>query len=75
MKRNRFAKSCLGVSRLIVNCKNIESVNLNLQLATMRLAYQDLSKQQKQREEQLKHLDPKKAQQVERLGMGIGIRG
>jgi len=45
------------------------------QLATMRLAYQDLSKQQKKREEQLKHLDPKKAEQVERLGMGIGIRG
>jgi len=43
-------------------------------MATMRLAYQDLSKQQKQREEQLKHMDPKKAEQVERLGMGIGVR-
>lgn len=45
-----------------------------MQMVSMRLAYQDLSKQQKQREEQLKHLDPKKAQQVERLGMGIGVR-
>jgi len=57
--------------------KEIEqrAVDEEKQLATMRLAYQDLSKQQKQREEQLKRLDPKKAQQVERLGMGIGIRG
>jgi ADP-ribosylation factor GTPase-activating protein 2/3 len=44
------------------------------QMATMRLAYQDLSKQQRQREEQLKHMDPKKAEQVERLGMGLGVR-
>jgi len=44
------------------------------QMATMRLAYQDLSKQQRQREEQLKHMDPKKAEQVERLGMGVGVR-
>jgi ADP-ribosylation factor GTPase-activating protein 2/3 len=45
-----------------------------LQITSMKFAMQDLNKQQKQREEQLKHLDPKKAQQVERLGMGIGVR-
>ena len=40
-------------------------------VASMRLAYQDLSVQQKKTEERLKHVDPKKAAQVERLGMGL----
>jgi len=44
------------------------------QMASRRLAIQDLTKQQKHRDEQLKHMDPKKAEQVERLGMGIGVR-
>ncbi|XP_071445519.1 ADP-ribosylation factor GTPase-activating protein 2 isoform X3 [Hetaerina americana] len=44
------------------------------QLASMRLAYQDLSLKQKQEEEKLMQVDPKKAQQVERLGMGFGSR-
>ncbi len=39
-------------------------------VASMRLAYQDLSVQQKKTEEKLRHVDPKKAKQVERLGMG-----
>ncbi|CAG7733079.1 unnamed protein product [Allacma fusca] len=43
-------------------------------LVSMRLAYQDLGKQQQQRQDKLKTTDPKKADQVERLGMGIGIR-
>ncbi len=37
----------------------------------MRLAYQDLSVQEKKQNEKLKHMDPKKAQQAERLGMGL----
>ena len=37
----------------------------------MRLAYQDLSLEKKKQEEKLKHLDPKKAAQAERLGMGM----
>ena len=40
----------------------------------MRLAYQDLSVQQKKQEEKLKTTNPKKAQQMERLGMGFGGR-
>jgi CRISPR/Cas system CSM-associated protein Csm5 (group 7 of RAMP superfamily) len=41
-------------------------------MASMRLAYQDLSLQQKKEEERLKKLDPSKAAQIERLGMGFG---
>ncbi|GJQ83161.1 hypothetical protein Trydic_g15396 [Trypoxylus dichotomus] len=40
----------------------------------MRLAYKDLSIQQQQKEEQLKKIDPKKAEQLERLGMGVKTR-
>ncbi|GFG36942.1 hypothetical protein Cfor_12477 [Coptotermes formosanus] len=44
------------------------------QIASMRLAYQDLSLQQKKEQEKLKHVDPVKAQQIERLGMGFASR-
>lgn len=37
----------------------------------MRLAYQDMSLERKKQEEKLKASDPKKAQQLERLGMGF----
>lgn len=44
------------------------------QMASMRLAYKDLSIQQKKEEEKLKQTDPKKAQQIERLGMGFAVK-
>lgn len=43
-------------------------------LASVRLAYQDLSIKQHKEEEKLKATDPNKAKQIERLGMGIGSR-
>ena len=42
--------------------------------ASMRLAYQDLSLEQKKTEEKMQKVDPKKAKQVERLGMGVGSK-
>ena len=39
--------------------------------AAVRLAYKDLSVEQQKREEQLKKIDPRKAEQMERLGMGF----
>jgi len=43
--------------------------------ASMRLAYQDLSLEQKKTEEKIRTVDPKKAKQVERLGMGVAKKG
>lgn len=39
--------------------------------AAVRLAYKDISNQQQKKEEQMRRTDPKKADQVERLGMGM----
>ncbi|XP_065157943.1 ADP-ribosylation factor GTPase-activating protein 3 isoform X2 [Atheta coriaria] len=44
------------------------------QQAAMRLAYQDLSAQQTKKEEMMKKTDPRKAEQMERLGMGVNNR-
>ncbi|XP_071036812.1 ADP-ribosylation factor GTPase-activating protein 2 isoform X1 [Parasteatoda tepidariorum] len=44
------------------------------QMASVRLAYKDLSLEQKKTEEKLRQTNPKKAEQLERLGMGFGGR-
>jgi len=44
------------------------------QVASMRLAYEDFSVKVKEAEDKVKEVDPQKAQQVERLGMGLGSR-
>jgi len=36
----------------------------------MRLAYNDMAKEKKKHEDKMRNLDPKKAEQAERLGMG-----
>jgi len=41
-------------------------------MTSMRLAYQDIAIQQKKNDQALSKMDPKKAQQMERLGMGFG---
>ncbi|XP_023034036.1 ADP-ribosylation factor GTPase-activating protein 2 isoform X2 [Drosophila willistoni] len=45
------------------------------QVASMRLAYQELSLQKTREEAKLKTMDPAKAKQMERLGMGFQLRG
>ncbi|KAJ3657450.1 hypothetical protein Zmor_009253 [Zophobas morio] len=42
--------------------------------AAVRLAYKDLSNEQQKKEEQLRKQDPKKAEQLERLGMGVSAK-
>lgn len=44
-------------------------------VANMRLAYQDLSLKKSQQEDKLKSIDPMKAKQMERLGMGFNLKG
>lgn len=43
-------------------------------ITSVRLAYQDLSMKNKKEEERIKHTDPTKAKQMERLGMGINTK-
>jgi ADP-ribosylation factor GTPase-activating protein 2/3 len=43
-------------------------------MTSVRLAYQDLSMQKQREENRLKTLDPNKAKQMERLGMGFNTR-
>ena len=38
----------------------------------MKLAYQDMSADEKKRDQKIKNMDPKKKEQVDRLGMGLG---
>lgn len=44
-------------------------------ITSVRLAYQDLSLKAHKQEEKLKNIDPTKAKQMERLGMGFNVRG
>lgn len=44
-------------------------------IQSVRLAYQDLSLKKQKEEDRLKMLDPNKAKQIERLGMGFNVRG
>lgn len=44
-------------------------------LASVRLAYQNISLNRQKEEDRLKNLDPNKAKQMERLGMAFNIKG
>ena len=54
--------------------KEEEEKNVEKQMASMKLAYNNLDKQREKEEAKLMHSDPKKAQQLERLGMAVGTR-
>jgi ADP-ribosylation factor GTPase-activating protein 2/3 len=55
--------------------KEEEEKNLEKQMASMKLAYNNLDKQREKEQPKLINTDPKKAQQLERLGMAVGSRG
>lgn len=44
-------------------------------MTSVRLAYQNMSLQKQKEEDRLKTIDPNKAKQMERLGMGFNVRG
>lgn len=69
LKNNNLMAIMIGLLLLRKNKRYLPI----FQKATMSLTYQEISKQQKKRVELLK-ADPKKAEQVERLGMGVGVR-
>ncbi|XP_019535950.3 ADP-ribosylation factor GTPase-activating protein 2 [Aedes albopictus] len=64
----------LKMTPLAVQEKPVSEEEQAQALASVRLAYQDLSIKQHKEEEKLKATDPNKAKQIERLGMGIGSR-
>jgi ADP-ribosylation factor GTPase-activating protein 2/3 len=54
--------------------KEEQEKNVEKQMASMKLAYNNLDKQREKEEVKLMQTDPKKAQQLERLGMAVGTR-
>ncbi len=54
--------------------KEEQEKNLEKQMASMKLAYNNLDKQREKEEVKLMQTDPKKAQQLERLGMAVSTR-
>uniref|UniRef100_A0A1I8Q8X4 Arf-GAP domain-containing protein n=1 Tax=Stomoxys calcitrans TaxID=35570 RepID=A0A1I8Q8X4_STOCA len=66
---NQLKESPIVPDKPLTAEEEIESV------ASMRLAYQDLSLKKNQEEARLKSIDPAKAKQMERLGMGFNLKG
>ena len=50
----------------------LDVVSMYFIRANIKLAYKDLSLEDKHREDKMKRLDPKKKEQAERLGMAFG---
>ena len=57
-----------------IRSKQEEEKNLEKQMASMKLAYTNMDKQRAKEEAKLIQSDPKKASQLERLGMAVGNR-
>lgn len=57
-----------------VKTKEETEKTLEKQMASMRLAYDNLDKQREKESERMKQADPKKAQQLDRLGMAVTSR-
>ncbi|XP_017491095.1 PREDICTED: ADP-ribosylation factor GTPase-activating protein 2 [Rhagoletis zephyria] len=72
-QRANLANQCKEAP--IVSDKTKSAEEEQESVASMRLAYKDLSIQKKREEDKLKSIDPAKAKQMERLGMGFSLRG
>jgi len=54
--------------------KEEQEKQMEKQMASMKLAYNNLDKQREKEEAKLMKVDPNKANQLERLGMAVGTR-
>lgn len=70
-QRANLAEQCKEpvIEKKLTEDEEVEAIQ------SVRLAYQDLSLKKQKEEERIKMLDPNKAKQVERLGMGFNVRG
>jgi ADP-ribosylation factor GTPase-activating protein 2/3 len=57
------------------NSKPMNAEEAEEHMASIKMAYQDLSDKQKKTEERMRNIDPNKANQLERLGMGFSNVG
>lgn len=88
--KKALGKKGLGATKVTTNFADIEQrAQLNTPvveskltkeeeeeaISSVRLAYKDLSLKKQKEEDRLKSLDPNKAKQMERLGMGFNVRG
>lgn len=61
--------------QLKLEAKELSKEEQQQSLQNLERVYEDMSLAGKREEERMKRVDPKKAQQAERLGMGLGARG
>ncbi|XP_014664191.1 PREDICTED: ADP-ribosylation factor GTPase-activating protein 2-like [Priapulus caudatus] len=69
-KQAQLADEQKAASSMSVTTETRSKEEEEAQGASMRLVYQDISMERKKQEHKMKQTDPKKAEQMERLGMG-----
>ncbi|CAF0794803.1 unnamed protein product [Rotaria sordida] len=76
IERNVQEQEKLREQQVHFELKNREETEKQIekQMANLKFAYQDINKQREVEEAKLKQSNPKKAEQMERLGMGFGSR-
>jgi len=76
IERNAQEQEKYREQQAILDAKTREEreKQMEKQMAGLKFAYQDMSKQREIEEAKLKQSNPKKAEQMERLGMGFGNR-
>lgn len=74
-QRATLANQCKDSNATVFPEKTLTVEEEQETVASVRLAYQNLSLQKSREEAKLKTVDPIKAKQMERLGMGFNLRG